>query len=785
MPPTVTDINRVFRDHVRYTGDGQPNAPVNSPLPTGSPMSGVFNATKKEIRDVLIQILQGLGDPAALDLLLTEMRFRKVIHTANANFANTTFGEGVETVIFRNVSNTMIWQRLNAAPVPVVTGKHQQDAQGQWWERVFQALDTTPSYASRAAAVTGAALLPTSVTQIIVVESGQLVMRSRTASADDPLFPSGARWGATLRLDVANAGKLYHSRQAAVDVGQSSNPGTLGRIITFEGTAIVVRGPGATLDDPLFPSNPSWGVIQRFDVAAEAAARAAAIAGVEAKLTILEDAPILADGSRALLRFGDRDIMRMTPTGPRLSGAAAGSVPAPAGGWAATENALGQVEFSAQAARRGIHAVDRFREAGGHRYPTALVDATTRKAIIFSVYGQSNADVTEMNDPLIWPAPPMPDHILMLNDVNGARGGLRGWMGVAAPATSSLVPAREDAVYISSTDSRVQSYATAAAALLNALQGAPYKVFAVRSHAVGGHPLVGSNLTTGIWKNSAGDYLAQWTNWTQDIRNMRNSLIALGYQIEAVHICFTHQEADWQLDRATYVSQFAGMKAEREAILAADLPGVPVRWFVDQASGSGLRSGSYRGGAWPSRLSIVDIGEAHANLTMVMPRYTMPFGFNGGVLEDIHHSHYARILQGEAYGYAMREILEGRPWKCPRMLSGSVAANTITVNFDSLLPIVIDPTFCKVRQDMGFKIGDGTIAVQSVTQTGQRQVAIQCSASPAGQLLAYAWREQDAQDVADQWPIATGAIRDAWEAPSLFLPGQRILRPALGYTLQL
>lgn len=701
--------------------------------------------------------------------------------------------------------------------------------------------------------------------------------------------------GQRISAQLENAGKIFHSREAAVSAGQGALPGTLGRIITMEGTALVFRGPGAAVDDPLFESNPSWGVISRFDVATETATRIAAIDGtgviplnvtggtpdalvaqipsniataaftggkffrliveatntvadptitvgtttrrlrdsdlsilqpgqlrpgvyiletygsqfirmvskpisdseffaatqgaqiyVDQRLTIVEDAPMLSDGSRSLMQFGGRDILRMTPNGPRLAGQATGSQ-APSGAWAPAENALGQIEFTAQAARRGISAVDRFRESGGRRYPTALINGVTRKAIIVSVYGQSNADVTEMNDPLIWNAPPMPNHVLMLNDVSGARGGLRGWMGVAAPASSFLIPAREDAVYISSTDSRVQSYATAAASLLNHLRGDPFNVFAVRSHAVGGHPLVGSNTTTGIWKNSEGNYLAQWTNWTQDVRNMRDSLIALGYEIEAVHICFTHQEADWQTARQLYVTQFQGMKAEREAILAADLPGVPVRWFVDQASGSGLRSGSYNGGAWQSRLAIVDIAESaqYTNVTMAMPRYTMPFGFNGGNLEDIHHSHYSRILQGEAYGHAMREIMAGRQWRCPRMVSASVAANVITVNFNSLLPIKIDPTFCKVRPDMGFKIGDGSIAVQSVTQVGQRQIAIQCSASPAGQLLAYAWRSQDAQDVSDEWPIATGAIRDAWEAPSLFLPGERILRPALGYTLQL
>lgn len=691
--------------------------------------------------------------------------------------------------------------------------------------------DGVQIYQTRAAATSGIPTLNTSVVNVFVRNGVTLEMRQRnvTTVSADPLFPAPATdgWGVTFKMNmndtfipVGTIGGTVNALTATFPPALTNTAGTrisLVPILTNTGVAtlngvslrdmqgeLLTAGaliPGRTYLFERMSTLNAWQMVTEAFGRADAqalinstltainsamAALTATVSDVNNKVVLMEDAPILSDGSRSLIQFAGRDILRMTPTGPRLAGAAAGGGgAAPAGGWAATENAQGQVEYTAQAGKRGINAVDRFHDSGGRRYPTALVDGVTRKATIFSVYGQSNADVTEMNDPLIWNAPPMPNHILMLNDVNGARGGLRGWMGVAAPATSSLIPAREDAVYISSTDSRVQSYATAAAALLNHLRGQPYQVFAVRSHAVGGHPLVGSNTTTGIWKNSEGNYLAQWNNWTQDIRNMRNSLIALGYEIEAVCIFFTHQEADWQLARGTYFTQFSGMKSEREAILAADLPGVPVRWFVDQASGSGLRSGSYQGGAWQSRLAIVDIAENLNNVTMVMPRYTMPFGFNGGTLEDIHHSHYARILQGEAYGHAVRERSEGRQWKCPRMNSATVAGNLITVNFDSLLPIKIDPTFCKVRQDMGFKIGDGSIAVQSVTQIGQRQVLIQCSASPAGQLLAYAWRSQDAQDISDMWPIATGAIRDAWEHPSLFLSGERVLRPAVGYTLQL
>ncbi|MDO5658281.1 MAG: pyocin knob domain-containing protein [Paracoccus sp. (in: a-proteobacteria)] len=62
----------------------------------------------------------------------------------------------------------------------------------------------SPIYTSRAAAVTGAPGLPASVTQIFVREGTALVIRSRTAFADDPLFESGARWGVVQRIDTSH-----------------------------------------------------------------------------------------------------------------------------------------------------------------------------------------------------------------------------------------------------------------------------------------------------------------------------------------------------------------------------------------------------------------------------------------------------------------------------------------------------------------------------------------------------------------------------------------------------
>ena len=51
MPPSA---NEVFRDFVRFTGDGLPNEPVGHPLPIGDPRSGVHNPKKADIREVFV-----------------------------------------------------------------------------------------------------------------------------------------------------------------------------------------------------------------------------------------------------------------------------------------------------------------------------------------------------------------------------------------------------------------------------------------------------------------------------------------------------------------------------------------------------------------------------------------------------------------------------------------------------------------------------------------------------------------------------------------------------------
>lgn len=77
-----------------------------------------------------------------------------------------------------------------------------------WLEAIVSAINSdldpraTPIYASRAAAVSAASDLPSGLTHIAVREGTALVIRSRSASADDPLFEAGPRWGVVQRQDV-------------------------------------------------------------------------------------------------------------------------------------------------------------------------------------------------------------------------------------------------------------------------------------------------------------------------------------------------------------------------------------------------------------------------------------------------------------------------------------------------------------------------------------------------------------------------------------------------------
>ena len=67
MPKTA---NEVFRDFVRWTGDGKPGEPANAPLPYGDPASGVHSPSKADIREAFDGVFEAAEEvkQAAIDL---------------------------------------------------------------------------------------------------------------------------------------------------------------------------------------------------------------------------------------------------------------------------------------------------------------------------------------------------------------------------------------------------------------------------------------------------------------------------------------------------------------------------------------------------------------------------------------------------------------------------------------------------------------------------------------------------------------------------------------------
>lgn len=105
----------------------------------------------------------------------------------------------------------------------------------------------TPIYASRASAVSAAPGLPASLTHIMVREGTALVIRSRTASGDDPLFTSGAQWGVVMRQDTATLSNFVDSEISRLDaeigkVRSQAGSGSTGDVLqTWSGEDLLTR----------------------------------------------------------------------------------------------------------------------------------------------------------------------------------------------------------------------------------------------------------------------------------------------------------------------------------------------------------------------------------------------------------------------------------------------------------------------------------------------------------------------------------------------------------------
>lgn len=101
----------VFRDFVRFTGDGLPYEPTGAPLPTGDPSSGLHLPSKFDIREWAKAIEALSGNPAALESLVS--RVKPLTATAGNGSAYTVTGpegsdsEGALVLFTPHVTNTV------------------------------------------------------------------------------------------------------------------------------------------------------------------------------------------------------------------------------------------------------------------------------------------------------------------------------------------------------------------------------------------------------------------------------------------------------------------------------------------------------------------------------------------------------------------------------------------------------------------------------------------------------------------------------------------------------
>ena len=445
-----------------------------------------------------------------------------------------------------------------------------------------------------------------------------------------------------------------------------------------------------------------------------------------------------------------------------------GSGAAPAGGWAPSI-VNDELVFTGKA---GPGLIDRFRLRGTTWRPTP------RKGRVLMGYGQSQSGIHQSGgEPVVWARPPVPNHILMLDDIQSGRGGLRGGLGQAPLRTATgLAPATTLV-----TTGGIQDIASAMAATLAYLDPEP-QVYACRTEGRGGMPMIGTVPGQGIWRDSEGAQTQQFLNFIQSSNLMVQFMEAEGYTVEEITVLFDHGEADGQArgPASEYVTRFNGMAAEFEAAVSR-----PVHWLITQpASGEGPLADN----DWPARLALYEIG-GRPNATRVFAKYDLPIGNSpDGTADWVHTSYVGRVIQGEYYAHADAVRRSGKRWVAPWVTSVSVSGNVITANFDCDLPLKITPEdiFVRPERPAGVQMGGtGAPTVQSVVQTGLRQIAVTCSASPAGHRLRIGFTPRQSEGEYQRYPVGTTAIRDAWEQPSRWVSGVTLRRWAWGQEIQL
>lgn len=219
----------------------------------------------------------GAVEAALIDEVRDEVRARRCATTWNVSFSGVTFPAGTDTVIQRQNSAWTLWVELGAAPDPVISGQHQQDATGGWWQRVWSSTvngDAISDLQKRRLATTWAASFaevtwPTGTDTVIQRQNTAWTLWILLGAAPEPIVSgqhqqdATGTWWARIwsSADVEFRGtRIYNGRDDALALITSNPPpAAIHRVLSIEDGKLVVRGRNSQ-SDALFETTPYWGV---------------------------------------------------------------------------------------------------------------------------------------------------------------------------------------------------------------------------------------------------------------------------------------------------------------------------------------------------------------------------------------------------------------------------------------------------------------------------------------------------------------------------------------------
>lgn len=248
-----------------------------------------------------------------------------------------------------------------------------------------------------------------------------------------------------------------------------------------------------------------------------------------------------------------------------------------------------------------------------------------------------------------------------------------------------------------------------------------------------------------------------------------------GRPVRTMYVPFTHQEGDNLTSASVYAGHMRRMMNETETRMKAAYPNLKIVWLLDELAGW-----SDRGNARSVRNALPLIADERADTVLVGPRYPYP------LRDEIHWSGRGQAQYAPLLGHAIAALERGLSWQCPRMSNVSRTGAEIVVDWTSDLPIVLDPwAFPMLESVLGFSLAgvDNGATIQSVSQSGPRQLRVTLSAVPTGSTmrLRYAWRDPISTAPVIDHPFGNGGVRDAFAVPSPFFPGEEVKRFALGF----